>query len=165
MTEAAGTGVCVSPPILRQFPDRPLVGVGAVVWRGQRVLLIQRSKPPRQGQWSLPGGAQHLGETLREAVTREVREETGLALSDLRLLTTLDLIEREPDGRVRYHYTLVDFTAEAPAGEPVAGDDAAAVRWFALDELDALGLWSETTRVIHEAARLRGEPRNEAGRR
>ena len=106
-----------------------------MVWRGERVLLIRRGKPPRAGQWSLPGGAQQLGETLAEAITREVREETGLELADLRLLTTVDLIEREPDGRVRYHYTLVDFTAEAADGEPVAGDDAAAVGWFALDEL------------------------------
>jgi 8-oxo-dGTP diphosphatase len=140
----------------RLYPDRPIVGVGAVVWRGDRVLLVRRGKPPRQGQWSLPGGAQQLGETLREAVTREVREETGLELSDLRLLTTVDLVDRDPDGRVRYHYTLVDFTAEAPLGEPVAGDDAAAVAWFALDELPGLGLWTETLRIIEDAACRRG---------
>ena len=139
----------------RLYPERPIVGVGAVVWRGERVLLIRRAKPPRAGQWSLPGGAQRLGETLREAVAREVREETGLELSDLRLLTTVDLVERDPDGRVRFHYTLVDFTAEAPLGEPVAGDDAAEAAWFARAELPALGLWSETLRIIEEAARLR----------
>jgi ADP-ribose pyrophosphatase YjhB (NUDIX family) len=131
------------------------VGVGAVVWRGERVLLIRRSKEPRAGQWSLPGGAQGLGETLREAVAREVREETGLELSDVRLLTTVDLVERDPDGRVRYHYTLVDFTAQAPLGEPVPGDDAAEVGWFPLQALAGLGLWSETLRIIEEAARLR----------
>jgi 8-oxo-dGTP diphosphatase len=139
----------------REFPDRPVVGVGAVVWRGERVLLVRRGKPPRAGQWSLPGGAQQLGETLREAIAREVWEETGLELVDLRLLTTVDLVDREPDGRVRFHYTLVDFTAEAPTGEPAAGDDAAAVGWFALDQLDALGLWTETLRIIGEAADLR----------
>ena len=111
-----------------EFPDRPVVGVGAVVWRGDRVLLIRRGKPPRAGQWSLPGGAQQLGETLLEAMTREVREETGLIVEGIQLLTTVDLIEREPDGRVRYHYTLVDFTAEAPVGEAVPGDDAMARR-------------------------------------
>lgn len=141
------------PP--RHYPARPIVGVGAVVWRGEQVLLIKRRKPPREGQWSLPGGAQHLGETLREAVVREVYEETALTLSDVRLLTTLDLIDRDSDGRVRYHYTLVDFTAEAPAGEPMAGDDATAVAWFGLDQLPALGLWSETMRIIQEAAALR----------
>ena len=125
--EAAGMLVLIGDRARHEpgeYPDRPIVGVGAVVWRGDRVLLIRRGKPPRAGQWSLPGGAQQLGETLREAITREVREETGLELAELRLLTTVDLIEREPDGRVRYHYTLVDFTAEAPAGEPLAGDDA-----------------------------------------
>ena len=139
----------------REYPDRPMVGVGAVIWRGRQVLLIRRGKPPRVGQWSLPGGAQQLGETLREAITREVREETGLELAEPRLLTTVDLVERDPDGRVRYHYTLVDFTAEAPDGEPVAGDDAAAVAWFEADQLAGLGLWSETLRIIDEAAALR----------
>ena len=139
----------------REYPERPVVGVGAVVWRGDRVLLIRRGRPPRLGQWSLPGGAQQLGETLVEAVIREVREETGLDVTDLRFLTTVDLIERQPDGRVRYHYTLIDFTAEAPEGEALAGDDAAAVAWFELAELAGLGLWSETLRIIAEAAARR----------
>ena len=142
----------------REYPDRPVVGVGAVVWRGERVLLIRRGKPPRAGQWSLPGGAQQLGETLLEAVTREVREETGLALESVRFLTTVDLVDRQPDGRVRYHYTLVDFTAEAPKGEAVAGDDAVAVGWFTVAELADLGLWSETLRIVGEAAALRAGP-------
>ena len=132
-----------------------MVGVGAVIWRGRRVLLSRRGTPPRVGQWSLPAGAQHLRETLLPAITREVREETGLELAEPRLLTTVDLVERDPDGRVRYHYTLVDFTAEAPDGEPVAGDDAAAVAWFETDQLAGLGLWSETLRIIDEAAALR----------
>ena len=139
----------------REYPDRPVVGVGAVVWRGERVLLIRRGRPPRLGQWSLPGGGQQLGETLLEAVAREIREETGLIVDKIRFLTTVDLIEREADGRIRYHYTLVDFTAEAPHGEAVAGDDAAAVAWFAVDELDELGLWSETLRIIGVSAAQR----------
>ena len=139
----------------REYPDRPMVGVGAVIWRGRQVLLIRRGKPPRVGQWSLPGGGQQLGETLLEAVAREIREETGLIVDKIRFLTTVDLIEREADGRIRYHYTLVDFTAEAPHGEAVAGDDAAAVAWFAVDELDELGLWSETLRIIGVSAAQR----------
>ena len=142
----------------RLYPERPVVGVGTVVWRGPRVLLVRRGKPPREGQWSLPGGAQRLGETLAEAAAREVREETGLDLASLTLVTTLDLIERDALGRVRYHYTLVDFTAEAAAGEPVAGDDAAAVAWFLLEELESAGLWSETLRIIRAAAALRSPP-------
>jgi ADP-ribose pyrophosphatase YjhB (NUDIX family) len=144
--------------VTRLYPDRPVVGVGVVVWRGSDVLLIRRGRPPRLGQWSLPGGAQRVGETLAEAAAREVREETALELRELRLITTLDLIEKDPDGRARYHYTLVDFTAEADSGVAVAGDDAAAVAWFALDALDGLGLWSETLRIIQAAAAMRGAP-------
>jgi len=133
----------------RDFPDRPIVGVGVVVWRGERVLLIRRGKPPRAGQWSLPGGGQELGETVAATARREVREETGLELATLELLTVVDLVEREPTAeRVRYHYTLVDFTAEAAAGEPVAAGDAEAVRWFEMGEIVDLGLWDETVRII-----------------
>ncbi|MFO1068056.1 MAG: NUDIX hydrolase [Geminicoccaceae bacterium] len=135
----------------REFPERPIVGIGVVVWRGSRVLLIRRGKPPRVGQWSLPGGAQHVGETVEAAGRREVLEETGLPLAAIELLTVVDLIERATDDRVRYHYTLVDFVAEAGDGEPVPGDDAAEARWFAMDELPGLGLWTETLRIIDMA--------------
>ena len=102
----------------RAYPDRPVVGVGVVVWRRDRVLLIRRGQEPRLGQWSLPGGGQHLGETVEQAARREVREETGLALSRIELLTVVDLVERDASDAVQYHYTLVDFVAEAAAGEP-----------------------------------------------
>jgi ADP-ribose pyrophosphatase YjhB (NUDIX family) len=138
--------------VSREYPERPIVGVGAVVWRGRQVLLIRRGKPPRLGQWSLPGGALHLGEKLAEGVEREVREETGLALARVELLTTVDLIERDEAGGVRYHYTLVDFAAEAADGEAIPGDDASAVGWFTLAEVRELGLWSETVRIIELAA-------------
>jgi ADP-ribose pyrophosphatase YjhB (NUDIX family) len=131
----------------REYPLRPVVGVGVVVWHGQRVLLVRRGRPPRQGHWSLPGGAQELGETVAEAARREVREETGLELAGLDLLTTVDLIERD-GGRVRYHYTLIDFSAEAAAAAPRAGSDAAEARWFTLAEVERLDLWSETVRII-----------------
>ena len=136
----------------REYPERPIVGIGAVVWRGEKVLLIRRGKPPRLGQWSLPGGALRLGETLADGVAREVLEETGLTLARLELLTTVDLIERDETGGVRFHYTLVDFTAEAPAGEAIPGDDASAAGWFTLAEVRELGLWSETVRIIELAA-------------
>ncbi|MEZ5865072.1 MAG: NUDIX domain-containing protein [Geminicoccaceae bacterium] len=140
----------------RDFPDRPIIGVGVVVWRDDRFLLIRRGKPPRAGQWSLPGGAQELGETVAETARREVREETGLDLAHLDLLTVVDLVEHTPDGeRVLYHYTLIDFTAEAAPGTATAGGDAAAVGWFHTGELDELGLWAETTRIIRLAATRR----------
>ena len=140
----------------RRYPTRPIVGVGAVVWHGDRVLLVRRARPPRPGQWSLPGGAQTLGETIAEAAAREVREETGLEVLVGPVIATIDMIERDPEGRVRYHYTLVDVTCEAPHGEARAGDDAAAVGWFDLDAIEGLGLWSETVRIIRLAARARG---------
>lgn len=139
----------------REYPERPIVGVGAVVWRTDRLLLIRRGRPPRLGQWSLPGGAQQLGETLEEAIRREVREETGLGLLAVTFLATVDLIDRDETDRVRYHYTLVDFTAEAAEGEAVPGDDAAAVAWFAPEELAGLGLWLETERIIRASRAAR----------
>jgi 8-oxo-dGTP diphosphatase len=140
--------------VSREYPARPIVGVGVVVWHGDRVLLVRRGRPPRRGQWSLPGGAQQLGESLADAARREVFEETGLRVEPGDVVATVDSIERDPDGRVRYHYTLIDFTAEARTAELVPGDDAADARWFGLDEIDPLGLWSETLRII-ELARAR----------
>lgn len=139
----------------RTYPERPIVGVGVVVWREQRILLIRRGMPPRQGQWSLPGGAQKLGESLIEAATREVFEETSLRLIEPQLITALDLIDRDGEGKVRYHYTLVDYTGEAPEGRARAGDDAAHLDWFTLAEIDELPLWNETKRIIRMAASIR----------
>jgi 8-oxo-dGTP diphosphatase len=137
--------------LTRSYPNHPILGVGTVVWHGERVLLVQRGRPPREGQWSLPGGAQQLGETVADAARREVREEAGIEIEPGEPIATIDLIERDEDGSVRYHYTLVDFTAEAASAELTPGDDAADARWFGLDELAALGLWSETLRVIQLA--------------
>jgi 8-oxo-dGTP diphosphatase len=109
---------------------------------------VQRGRPPRQGQWSLPGGAQQLGESLAEAARREVLEETGVTVELGDVIATVDSIERDPEGRVRYHYTLIDFTAEAHSAELVPGDDAADARWFEPHQIEALGLWSETLRII-----------------
>jgi ADP-ribose pyrophosphatase YjhB (NUDIX family) len=137
----------------REYPPRPVVGVGVVVWHGERVLLVRRGQPPRQGHWSLPGGAQELGETVAAAARREVFEETGLAIEVGEVLATVDMIERDGE-RVRYHYTLIDFSAEAVGAELRPGGDAADARWFAPEEVAGLGLWSETVRII-ELARAR----------
>jgi len=139
----------------RQYPPRPIVGIGVVVWHGDRVLLVRRGKPPRRGQWSLPGGAQQLGETVAEAARREVREEVALEVDLGEIVATLDLIERDPDQRVRYHYTLVDFTAEAAGPALRPGSDAADARWFTLEQIETLGLWSETVRIIKLASERR----------
>jgi len=132
----------------RQYPDRPFVGVGVVVIHRGRVLLARRGNPPRVGDWSLPGGAQMVGETVFEAARREVREETGLDVEVMGVVDVVDSIQRDADGRVRYHYTLIDVFAEADGDGAAAGDDATAVGWFSLDELAGLALWSETERII-----------------
>jgi 8-oxo-dGTP diphosphatase len=139
----------------REYPGRPIVGVGVVVWHDDRVLLVRRGKPPRAGHWSLPGGAQQLGETVAEAARREVKEEVGLEVTLGDIVATIDLIDRDPDDRIRYHYTLIDFVAEAPGVALRPGSDAADARWFSMAEIEALGLWSETVRVI----KLAGERR------
>jgi 8-oxo-dGTP diphosphatase len=142
--------------VSREYPTRPIVGVGVVVWHGDRVLLVRRGKPPRAGRWSLPGGAQQLGETMAEAARREVMEEVGLEVALGDIVATVDLIEHDPHERVRYHYTLIDFVAEAPSAALRPGSDAADARWFSVAEIEALGLWSETVRVI----KLAGERRS-----
>ncbi len=139
----------------RAYPERPLCGVGVVVWRHHRVLLVRRGKPPRQGRWSLPGGLQELGETVFEAAAREVLEETGLTVAVSELIDVVDLIEHDGDGRVRYHYTLADVTAEWRSGEVVAGDDVAHAEWFALDSIPTPELWSETVRIVRLSAARR----------
>jgi ADP-ribose pyrophosphatase YjhB (NUDIX family) len=132
----------------REYPDRPIVGIGVVVLRGDQVLLVRRGKPPNQGRWSLPGGGQELGETYREAACREVREEAAIDVDVRGLIDVVDSITRDDSGRVRFHYTLVDVLALWRAGEVRAGGDAAEARWFELTQLADLGLWSETLRVI-----------------
>lgn len=141
-------------PHSREYPDRPMVGIGAVVWRGDQVLLIRRGKPPRVGQWSLPGGLQQLGETIAEAAIREVAEETGLRIAIGAVIGAYDSIERDAGG-VRYHYTLVDVDADWLAGEAAAASDAAGVGWFRPEQLDGLGLWSDTLDAIRRSAARR----------
>ena len=132
----------------RTYPERPFVGVGIVVLDKDSVLLVRRGKPPRKGMWSLPGGIQEVGETVFEAARREVQEETGLEVEILGLIDVVDSIHLDDDERVQIHYTLVDVLARG-AGDPVAGDDAAAAAWFDLGKIDDLDLWDETVRIIH----------------
>ncbi len=125
---------------------KPVVGVGVVVWKGNDVLLIRRSKPPRKGSWSLPGGRQKLGETTRETAVREVAEETGARIRVGRLLDVIDSITQQPDGLL--HYTLVDFDADWIGGEITAMDDADDAVWADTDDLEPYDLWDETLRLI-----------------
>lgn len=138
----------MSAPVSREYPQHPLTGVGVVCWRGDHVLLIRRGKPPRIGEWSLPGGLQHVGETVFEAAMRECLEETGIRVRPLRHLDVIDSIRRDAQGRVRFHYTLIDVAAEYVGGEPQAGDDAMHAEWVHRDVVPTLGMWTETVRLI-----------------
>ncbi len=140
----------------RTRPSRPWVGVGVVVWRDGQVLLVRRAKPPRQGDWSLPGGAQELGETVFETAMREVREETGLTIVPRAVLTVVDGIDRAADGGIDYHYTLVEVDADAVDGEATAQDDVTEVAWYRPQDVAALGSWPELPRVVGLAAKRRG---------
>jgi 8-oxo-dGTP diphosphatase len=114
----------------REYPDAPLVGIGAVIIERDRVVLVQRGHAPLLGEWSIPGGAVELGETVREAVIREAREETGLDVKPIALLGVFDRIVQDEDGGVRYHYVLVDFLCRRVSGELRAACDCDGAQWF-----------------------------------
>ncbi|MCB2107559.1 MAG: NUDIX domain-containing protein [Rhodobacteraceae bacterium] len=130
---------------------QPTVGVGVVIVRGTQLVLIKRGKAPRLGEWSIPGGTQELGETVRETAVREAFEETGLTVDNLSLIDVVDAFGKHPDGSLRTQWTLVDFRADWGAGELCAGGDAADARWVELADISKFGLWDETVRVIRAA--------------
>jgi 8-oxo-dGTP diphosphatase len=133
----------------RQYPDRPLLGVGALIFRRNRVLLVQRGKEPLKGYWSLPGGLVETGERLEAAIEREVAEETGLQVRALYLAEVFQRIMRDAEGRAEYHYVLADYVCRAPRGvEPEAGDDAGNVAWVRVSELGGLLLTEGTKEVV-----------------
>lgn len=146
----------------REYPDAPIAGVGAVIVaedavRGPVVLLIRRGQEPLKGEWSLPGGAVELGETLEEALRREVLEETGLAVEPVEVVKAFDRIARDAQGRVRYHYVLVDFLCRVTGGVNLScavhcATDAVEARWAGGDELN--GLTPLTVEVIRRAWRM-----------
>lgn len=138
----------------REYPSRPFVGIGIVVIKDDHVLLCRRGKPPNVGSWTLPGGAQDVGETCEAAARRELEEETGLTVGDLHFCAYVDTVRRDTDGRVRFHYTILDFAARWQSGEPVASTDVSETHWAPMDALEPYGLWSEAHRVIAIARRL-----------
>jgi 8-oxo-dGTP diphosphatase len=138
----------------RQYPDRPFVGVGAVVVDSGRVLIVKRKYDPLAGQWSIPGGGVEVGETLEECVAREILEETGLTIAVGPVIEVLDRITRDDDGRVRYHFVLVDYLCWPVGGELRASSDVADVRFVDPSELEPYQLTATATDVILRALEL-----------
>lgn len=139
----------------REYPDRPIVGVGAVIVDQGRVLLSRRGSAPLKGQWSLPGGVVELGETLRAAVERESLEETGLIVEAREVLEVFDRIIPGSDGRTQFHYVLVDFLCSVKGGELRAGGDVTEVAWAWEDELERFKVEKPALEVIAKAFRQR----------
>src|SRR5579859_5380768 len=132
----------------REYPDAPLVGVGAIIIEQDRVLLVKRGHPPLAGEWSIPGGVLEVGETMRQAAAREAVEETGLTVEVGDLLGVYDRILRDADGRTRYHYVLIDFLCRRIAGDLRAAGDADEARWFTREEVRELSLAEDTVEVV-----------------
>src|SRR5450432_1876208 len=132
----------------REYPDLPLVGVGAVIIEYGRVLLVKRGHPPLAGEWSIPGGVLELGETLREAAAREAREETCLKVEPADLLGVYDRVIRDDAGLTIYHFVLIDFLCRPAGGKAQAADDADEARWFTPVEVGELGLPEDTAEVV-----------------
>ncbi|HEX3702497.1 MAG TPA: NUDIX hydrolase [Vicinamibacterales bacterium] len=143
----------------RRHPDRPIVAVGAVILDGERVLLIQRGREPMKGAWSLPGGAVEVGETLDAALAREVLEETGLSVEVGPVVEVLDRVQFDADGRVEYHYVIIDYLCRVFAGSAASGSDARDVRWVRVDDLGELRVTAKAIAVIQKALeRAREKP-------
>jgi 8-oxo-dGTP diphosphatase len=142
----------------RTYPERPIVGVGAVILDGDRVLLVKRAHDPLKGQWSLPGGAVDVGETLRAAVAREVREETCLQVEVGPLVEVVDRIALDEAGRVAYHYVIVDYRCRVVGGTLLCASDAEAAEWTPIADLRRFQVTSIAVDVIRKAASLTWPP-------
>ena len=134
----------------RNYPQAPVCAVGAIVFRGDAVLLIQRGKPPAQGKWSIPGGAVRLGETLETAVIRELSEEVEMNVKPLCVGKVVDRIYKDSEGKIAFHYIIIDYVCEARAGQPQAGSDASDAGFFEVEKLDEMDMTEGTAEVIRE---------------
>ncbi len=134
----------------RDYPDRPIVGVGAVIIEGGRALVVRRGTEPLKGEWSIPGGVLELGETLRQGAEREAKEETGLTVEAGEALEVVDRIVRDPEQKIRYHYVLVDFLCRRISGDALPGTDASELRWVTPTELQGLRIADSAAAVIRK---------------
>lgn len=140
------------------YPRHPRVAVGAFVFKSKRVLLVKRGQPPAQGLWAIPGGNMKLGETLQEATEREVKEETGLTIKAREPVFTFDVIKKDENGRIRYHYVIVDLIAEYVSGTLEPGDDALEARWVSPQEMGELKLSQRTRQVLAQRFKFGQKP-------
>lgn len=139
----------------REYPSRPICGVGVVAFRGDSMLLIRRGREPRRGEWSIPGGAVELGESVRAAAVREFREECGGEVELRDLVDVVDIFHRDDAGRLQYHYIVVDWWAEWRGGVLTPGEELMDARWVETTELDAYELRPWTREVLEKAAKMR----------
>jgi len=137
----------------RTYPKAPVCAVGAIVFRGNGVLLIQRAKPPAQGKWSIAGGVVRLGESLEGAVVRELREEAGMEVKPLAVGKVVDRIYTDSEGKIAYHYVIIDYVCEAGPGQPRPGSDARDAGFFEIERLDEMDMTEGTAEVIREVHR------------
>lgn len=139
----------------RRYPERPVLGVGALIFDGDRVLLVERGKEPLKGWWSLPGGGVETGELLEAAIQREVREETGLEVEVVKMATIFERLMPDAEGRCEYHFVLIDYECRVTGGTLEPGDDSAAVAWFPIHELSQIKLTEGTREVVERYAATR----------
>src|SRR5712691_2514907 len=151
-----GMSAAGSPPISREYPDQPRVGVGTVVLDGDRVLLVKRGRQPAYGKWSIPGGLVDLGETTEAAARREVLEECGIAVRLIGVAGVVDRVIRDESGRIRYHYVLVDYAAHPESHGICAGSDAAEVRWVPIAEIEKYDTTDGLVEMVRRAAAMTG---------
>ena len=142
----------------REYPDHPVVGVGAVIVRGGKALIVKRAHEPRKGEWSLPGGLLELGESLHDAIRREIKEETSLDVAVGPVIETFDRVHRDDAGRIRYHFVIVDFVCWPNSGEAVPGSDAEGVAWVAASEIDDYRVNSHAKDVILRGLNYHRQP-------
>jgi mutator protein MutT len=136
-----------------EFPASPVVGVGGVIVNDGKAIIIKRANAPYQGQWSIPGGRVELGESLADAVRREMREETGLEVKVGPVIEVFERIQREEAG-LRYHFVIIDYLCACTGGALRAGDDAAAAAWVTSEELDGYDIRASAVAVIRKGLRL-----------
>jgi 8-oxo-dGTP diphosphatase len=141
----------------REYPERPILGVGGVVISQGRALLVRRGAPPLQGEWSIPGGMLETGETIMEGVRRELAEETGVEVRVNGLIEVFERISLDEAGKHKYHYVVLDYYCDAIGGEPRAGSDAAEVAWVSEKDLGAYALSTAARRVIQKAFEMSRE--------